>query len=105
MEEEQRSIYSQWREKWKDYQPLEVLANLKTLTLYPPALGLQEPGSKINYLVDLLKEGKEQSIIVFSTRSETFLEPLAEALAKKKIMNEMIKYAYVSMWHLYVENI
>ncbi|CAI2162898.1 16636_t:CDS:2 [Funneliformis geosporum] len=48
------------KEKWKDYQPLEILANLKTLTLYPPALGF---------------EGTE---------------PLAEALAKKKIATGLI---------------
>ena len=90
MKEDQQSVYSQWREKWKSYQPLEVLANLKTLTLYPPALGLLEPGSKINYLLSFLKERKEQSIIVFSTRSETFLEPLAAALAEKKITTGLI---------------
>ena len=90
MEEEQQSIYSQWREKWKDYQPLEVLANLKSLTLYPPALGFQGSGSKINYLVSFLNERKEQSIIIFSTRSETFLEPLAKSLAEKKIATGLI---------------
>lgn len=90
MEEEQQSIYSQWREKWRSFQPLEVLANLKTLTLYPPALGFPGPGSKINYLVEFLKERKEQSIIIFSTRSETFLEPLAAALTEKKITTGLI---------------
>jgi SNF2 family DNA or RNA helicase len=90
MEEEQRSIYSQWQEKWRNYQPLEVLANLKTLTLYPPVLGFPGPGSKIDYLVSFLKERREQSIIIFSTRSETFLEPLAKALAEKKIMTGLI---------------
>ncbi|CFW93469.1 Putative SWF/SNF family helicase [endosymbiont DhMRE of Dentiscutata heterogama] len=90
MEEKQQLVYSQWREKWKDYQPLEVLANLKTLTLYPPALGLPGSGSKINYLVDFLKERKGQNIIIFSTRSETFLEPLATALAEKKITTGLI---------------
>ncbi|CAI2173299.1 15464_t:CDS:2 [Funneliformis geosporum] len=48
------------QKEWKDYQPLEILANLKTLTLYPPALGF---------------EGTE---------------PLAEALAKKKIATGLI---------------
>jgi len=47
-------------------------------------------GSKINYLLNFLKERKEQSIIIFSTRSETFLEPLAEALSKKKISTGLI---------------
>jgi SNF2 family DNA or RNA helicase len=41
-------------------------------------------------LINFLKERKEQSIIVFSTRSETFLEPLAEALTKKKISSGLI---------------
>ena len=67
-----------------------MLANLKTLTLYPPALGFPGLGSKINYLVNFLKERKEKSIIIFSTRSETFLEPLAEALAKKKIETGLV---------------
>jgi SNF2 family DNA or RNA helicase len=53
-------------------------------------LGFSEPGSKINYLINFLKERKGQSIIIFSTRSETFLEPLAEALAKKKIATGLI---------------
>ncbi|CAG8646199.1 2697_t:CDS:2, partial [Cetraspora pellucida] len=71
-------------------EPLEVLANLKTLTLYPPALSLPGSGSKINYLADFLKERKEQSIIIFSTRSETFLEPLSQILATKKITTGLI---------------
>jgi len=66
------------------------LAHLKTLTLYPPALGLPGPGSKINYLLSFLAERKGQSIIVFSTRSETFLEPLAQALAEEKIATGLI---------------
>ena len=48
------------------------------------------PGSKINYLISFLQERKEQSIIIFSTRSETFLEPLAQALAEKKIVTGLI---------------
>ncbi|RHZ35529.1 DEAD/DEAH box helicase [endosymbiont GvMRE of Glomus versiforme] len=85
MEEEQQNIYSQWKEKWQKYQPLEVLAKLKTITLYPPALGFRILGSKINYLISLFKEQKEQKIIVFSTRSETFLEPLAQILEENGI--------------------
>lgn len=85
MEEEQQIVYSQWQEKWSQYQPLEVLAKLKTLTLYPPALNFKNCGSKINYLTNYLKERKEQSIVIFSTRSETFLEPLAKILKEKKI--------------------
>ncbi|CAG8852028.1 24974_t:CDS:2, partial [Racocetra persica] len=33
------------------YQPLEVLANLKTLTLYPPALGLPGPGKPLSQIL------------------------------------------------------
>ncbi|WNE40827.1 MAG: RNA polymerase-associated protein RapA [Mycoplasmataceae bacterium] len=85
MKDEQWNNYLQLQEKWKNYQSLEVLANLKTLTLYPPALGFSEIGVKINFLVNFLQERTEQSIIIFSTRSDTFLEPLAKILAEKKI--------------------
>jgi len=92
MEEQQHDVYSQWKEKWKsEYQPLEILAKLKTLTLYPPALGFeQSPGVKINYLISFLQERKEQSIIIFSTRSETFLEPLSKILKSQKIATGLI---------------
>lgn len=85
MEDEQQNAYLQWKAKWRKYQPLEALAKLKTLTLYPHALGVKSLGSKINYLINFFQEKKEQSIIVFSTRSETFLEPLAELAKKKEI--------------------
>lgn len=87
MGEEQQKVYSEWQTKWSKYQPLEVLAKLKTLTLYPPELGFQERGSKISYLVNYLKDldKKSPSLVIFSTRSETFLEPLAQALAEQKI--------------------
>lgn len=91
MEEKQQSIYSQWKEKWKDkYQPLEVLAKLKTLTLYPPTLNFEGLGSKVAYLISYLQERKEKSIIIFSTRSETFLEPLAQILQERKIETGLI---------------
>jgi SNF2 family DNA or RNA helicase len=86
MEEKQQLIYSRQIERLKSkYQPLEVLAKLKTLTLYPPALGFNCHGSKINYLLSLLKEKRDRGLIIFSTRSETFLEPLAQLLKKEKI--------------------
>ncbi|WNE39957.1 MAG: RNA polymerase-associated protein RapA [Mycoplasmataceae bacterium] len=85
MEEGQLNTYSRWKEKWKDYQPLEVLAKLKTLTLFPPALGFVGLGSKINYLINFLKERSGQGVIIFSTRSETFLEPLAKVLIEEKM--------------------
>jgi len=53
-------------------------------------LGFKGQGSKINYLVSFLKEREAQRIIVFSTRSETFLEPLAQALVEKKIETGLI---------------
>ncbi|CAG8442280.1 3946_t:CDS:2 [Ambispora leptoticha] len=51
-----------------EYQPLEVLAKLKTLTLYPPALGFK------------------QSLGV----NETFLEPLSQILKTQKISTGLI---------------
>ena len=91
MEEEQQKVYLQWKEKWQKYQPLEVLAKLKTLTLYPPALEIKNIlGSKINYLVSFLQERKKESIIVFSTRSGTFLEPLSAIIKEKKIISGLI---------------
>ena len=77
---------------------MEFLAKLKTLTLYPPGLISEEKnkkdflnkenrqlvkncrGSKISYLIKFCQENQEQSILVFSTRTETFLEPLAKFL-------------------------
>ena len=42
-------------------------------------------GSKISYLVDFCQTSLQQSMIIFSTRTETFLEPLAQALQEKKL--------------------
>jgi len=67
-----------------------VLAKLKTLTLYPPILGFNNLGSKINYLINFFREQKEQGVIVFSTRSETFLEPLFNILKEKGIETGLI---------------
>ncbi|CAH1762095.1 14210_t:CDS:2, partial [Entrophospora sp. SA101] len=81
----------------------EFLAKLKTLTLFPPALIHEErdkkdflteedrkslkdcPGSKIAYLVNFCQTNSQQSLLIFSTRTETFLEPLAQALQEKKL--------------------
>ena len=43
------------------------------------------PGSKISYLVNFCQTNSFQSILIFSTRTETFLEPLAQFLQAKKI--------------------
>jgi len=82
---------------------LEFLAKLKTLTLFPPALIREEGGkrdfltvedrkllkdcrgSKISYLVNFCQTNFQQSMIIFSTRTETFLEPLAQDLQEKKL--------------------
>jgi len=42
-------------------------------------------GSKISYLVDFCQTSLQQSLLIFSTRTETFLEPLAQALQEKKL--------------------
>lgn len=87
MEEEQRETYQKLVSRWKEHPPLDILAQLKTLTLYPPVLSLTKPGAKVNYLINYCLEqiDKNSSLLIFSTRSETFLIPLAEILTKKKI--------------------
>jgi SNF2 family DNA or RNA helicase len=90
MEEEQQNIYLKWIKKWPEYQSLEILAKLKTLTLYPPAFGFKGRGSKINFLLNYLTEIKNRQIIVFSTRTETFLIPLSQILKKAHIEVGMI---------------
>lgn len=98
MEKNQQFVYSRWTQKWDQNYPLEFLAKLKTLTLYPPCLISEEKnkrdflseesrqlvkdcwGSKISYLIDFCQENQKQSILIFSTRTETFLEPLAKFL-------------------------
>ncbi|RHZ37329.1 DEAD/DEAH box helicase [endosymbiont GvMRE of Glomus versiforme] len=103
MEKNQQLLYSRWTQKWDKNYPLEFLAKLKTLTLFPPALihkrkdkrdFLTEEdrkllkdcqGSKISYLVDFCQANSQQGLLIFSTRTETFLEPLAQALQKTKL--------------------
>jgi SNF2 family DNA or RNA helicase len=60
------------------------------LALYPPAFGFKVRGSKINFLLNYLKEKKERQIIIFSTRSDTFLIPLAQILEEEKIVVGLI---------------
>jgi len=85
MEEEQQALYFRWvKKRESNYYPLEFLAKLKTLTLYPPALGIKTWGSKVNFLVEYCQENEQNSILIFSTRSETFLEPLAKIFQEKK---------------------
>ena len=104
LDKNQQLLYSRWTQKWDKNYPLEFLAKLKTLTLFPPALisqgekesknfltasdqkllqGVQ--GSKITYLLNFCQGYLDQSLLIFSTRTETFLEPLARVLASKKI--------------------
>jgi SNF2 family DNA or RNA helicase len=92
MSKKQQKKYRELVDKWKDYQPLDILAKLKTLTLYPPILGVNERGCKIDYLVHYCQEQieKRQPTLIFSTRSETFLEPLAEVLLAQKIPARII---------------
>lgn len=108
MEKNQQLVYSRWTQKWDRNYPLEFLAKLKTLTLHPPSLIIDNspnqekykrsfltaedrkilkdcPGSKISYLVNFCQESQEQSLLIFSTRTETFLEPLAKLLREKKL--------------------
>jgi SNF2 family DNA or RNA helicase len=67
---------------------LDLLAKLKTVTLCPPALpnyNYKNLGIKIKFILEYLRERIDQGIIIFSTRSETFLNPLSEELKKNEI--------------------
>ncbi len=101
MVKNQQEIYSRWTKKWDKNFPLEFLAKLKTLTLYPPALigklkrdflsdydreKLEKcQGIKISFLINFCQENLSKNTLIFSTRTETFLEPLAEFLQMKKL--------------------
>jgi len=93
---------------------LEFLAKLKTLTLYPPGLISEEKnkkdflneanrqlvkncrGSKISYLINFCQENQEQSILVFSTRTETFLEPLSKFLQESINFKKKMKIGLIT---------
>jgi SNF2 family DNA or RNA helicase len=64
-----------------------LLSNLKSIILYPKHIVSEskENGVKIDYLFNLCKENEDKHILIFSTRSETFLEPLSKLLIEKKI--------------------
>jgi len=92
MEKKQEKKYEKIKKIWKDkYQTLKLLTKLKTLTLYPPLLKVKELGIKIKFIVDFIEEEKNNnSLIIFSTRSNTFLEPLSEILKNKNILIDKI---------------
>ncbi|RHZ36908.1 DEAD/DEAH box helicase [endosymbiont GvMRE of Glomus versiforme] len=108
LEKSQQMLYSRWTQKWDKNYPLEFLAKLKTLTLFPPALIYEGKdkrdflteedrkllkdcqGSKISYLVNFCQTSSQQSLLIFSTRTETFLEPLAQALQKAKLKPSLL---------------
>ena len=89
MDDEQQEIYNQIIKKnfKKDpsFTELEIFVKLKTTTLFPKLMGSKKNGVKFDYIINFLKEKVDtHSIIVFSTRSSTFLIPLAKELNEKK---------------------
>lgn len=97
MKENQEKIYREYVENYKrkkeKFGILELLTNLKTITLFPDLLrekkGRAMLGTKMEYILEYLEEKKEP-LIIFSTRSNTFLVLLSEILKKKKILFGMI---------------
>ncbi|HXN54504.1 MAG TPA: C-terminal helicase domain-containing protein, partial [Mycoplasmatales bacterium] len=65
----------------------EKLFNLKSIILYPPYLDkdLKSDGAKINYLLFFCLENTDKQIVIFSTRSDTFLIPLSLRLSEKDV--------------------
>ena len=90
MEEKQEKIYLKEKKKRNGKETLRKLTKLKTITLFPPVLNFSVLGVKVNYLLEFLSEKEKERIIIFSTRSKTFLEPLSKILKKKKINNKII---------------
>lgn len=66
------------------------MAKLKTITLNPRFFGLDCYGSKMIFLLSYLKEKIQQKIIIFSTRSETFLIPLSKLLEEHKLELKLV---------------
>jgi SNF2 family DNA or RNA helicase len=91
MSNSHQSLYDKYLNLSEDYS-LELLTNLKSVILYPKYLNkeFKENGVKIDYLVDICKENENEQILIFSTRSETFLEPLSFLLNDKKIKHGII---------------
>lgn len=87
MQEKQRELYFQILEERNINEPLETLSKLKTLTLCPEILGIEEEGAKISYLINFVKEKEEENLIIFSTRSDTFLIPLSKKFENINIFN------------------
>ncbi|WNE41831.1 MAG: RNA polymerase-associated protein RapA [Mycoplasmataceae bacterium] len=91
MGESQQSLYDRYLNSSEEYS-LELLANLKSVILYPKYINkdIKDNGIKIDYLVNFCKENESEQILIFSTRSETFLEPLSYLLKEKKINHGII---------------
>lgn len=85
MDEEQQEAYNLFSDT--DEFNIELLSNLKSITLYPKYLlnKLKTDGVKIRYLVNFCEENDDKHIIIFSTRSDTFLEHLSKLLIEKSI--------------------
>ncbi|WNE41433.1 MAG: ATP-dependent RNA helicase RhlB [Mycoplasmataceae bacterium] len=85
MDKFQQDLYDRWS-KSPEYT-LELLSCLKSIILYPKHIvpTSKANGVKIDYLVNFCKDNEDKNVLIFSTRSETFLEPLSKLLDEKKI--------------------
>lgn len=99
MDEEQWKIYKKVEKrveilKTKSIKEVDPDALLKTAVLFPESLKYKKNGIKTEYIINYLKEQIDhetgKSILIFSTRSSTFLVPLAKKLKKEKIKTQII---------------
>lgn len=82
----QQEVYNKFLNASNGYSA-ELVLNLKSILLYPRHLvdEFKGDGTKIEYLLEFCQENEDKQILIFSTRSETFLDHLAEAMRNKKL--------------------
>jgi SNF2 family DNA or RNA helicase len=91
MDKKQQDIYDKFLNSSSRYSA-ELISNLKSIVLYPRHLVEEFNGNgvKIDYLIEFCRENENKQILIFSTRTETFLDHLSNSMKKEKIEFGMI---------------
>lgn len=91
MDKKQQDIYDKFLNSSIRYSA-ELVSNLKSIVLYPKHLveEFNGDGIKIDYLIEFCQENEDKQILIFSTRTETFLDHLSNSMKKKRINFGMI---------------
>lgn len=86
MSKSHQEVYTNFLEASNGYSA-ELVLNLKSILLYPRHIipDFKEDGVKIDYLVEFCQENQDKQILIFSTRTDTFLDHLAEVMKSKKL--------------------